>query len=206
MSKVLTMMQYQKPVSQQYIDWHEAWVIMQCKDLLTESSHKPPYEVLTEDVVEQLHTDADKLEKSDAIGNAVQQLLNNQIISLFSKLEKLFPTTQTEDVDIGMPQYAKRVPIETKTLNTLYDLLGFEMEIRQSNLPGAGQGLFLAKGQILPGTGKLESNKLYSYPIFWIAVDNHCIILLNSNCNLPRLGTFVGIFCQASLPIRSSAR
>jgi hypothetical protein len=145
------------PPKQQFIDWEHAWTMMKCAE-----HFRSPETLgeLTGQHIDDYIAQAETLVENHKIGESVQDELDKQIVSLFKALKKY------ED-EGGTTKQVKKTPAisfsdppshkQTQSLPniTLHDAVGFEFEIKESSISGAGKGVFLKHGTIVPGTGLL---------------------------------------------------
>lgn len=160
-----------RPPRQQLEDWTTAWILLNC---VNHFRFPEEHEKLEQHHIDKYTEDAKKLEKDEVLGERVQKMLEQQVISMFQGLkdfemsnELALPTTRisTPSSSFSMALGSKTMapvnaaqsapqqhPLADSVKQPLSDFIGFELETKESTIPGARKGVFVKHGDILPGT------------------------------------------------------
>jgi hypothetical protein len=147
-------------IGQEKIDIYRAALLIKCFDwrenniinynnnneiddsILHKQPNKDDVEIFYNEV-DEICNNEDSMVSETGLHKYVSNNLNKQVTKMFENIN-----TYT----IALDKKIARNVRGDKELPILSNLCGFELEIRQSKIPGAGLGLFVKSGSVFPGT------------------------------------------------------
>ena len=108
-------------------------------------------QLLSQDDVDGFYREVDSLTAKE-IAASVHKSLETQIIAMLRDVDTYSSTIEKAIAGAGSSSLANRGgDVGSTAKSTMFDAVGFKLEVRDSTIPGAGLGVFL-KGQACPGT------------------------------------------------------
>jgi hypothetical protein len=126
------------PAPQQLNDWQVAFVLFNCRRHYLDPEQ---FGAWTKEYLDQYCEEGYKRGlKGRELGQLVQGELNGQVLDMFRSLD----------------QYGREYDHQSEKstpANALHELVGFDLEVKASSIPNAGDGVFVKDGYVPPGTG-----------------------------------------------------